>query len=164
MSHTPNDEILDIARELFAEAYEGACDDWTWFVNHGPDGGIFGTIEPLAAEQASAVPDGCQRSIAAHVEHLRWWLANVNGVARGEAWDPDWSTSWSVQSVDADQWNELRDALRREYEGVIAALRSIPSISDRQMLMGICSMAPHAAHHLGTIRQMAKQIGVSSEQ
>lgn len=163
MSAPPDEQILDIARELFSEAYDGALGDATWFVNHGPGAGVFGAIDGLSAAQASAVPNGCDRSIAAHVEHLRWSLANVNAVARGGAWNPDWSASWSVQAVDDAQWDDLRAALRREYELVCDAMSAMPAASDRMMLTGLLAMAPHAAHHLGTIRTMVKRIEAETE-
>lgn len=155
--------ITSIARELFIEAYEGAQGEATWFVNNDPNCGILGSIAPLTAEQASQTLTEGGRSVAAHVEHLRWSLANVNAVARGGAWNPDWSVSWSVQTVTDAQWNDLQANLRNEYNMVLEALGAVElDGSDRPMLTGILALAPHAAHHLGTIRQMAKCIAAQA--
>lgn len=158
MTTIQSDSLRQIIRELFTEAYEGSQGRWTWFVNTEPNCGVFGTIEGLTAEQASKPLTQGGRSIAAHVEHLRWSLANVNGVARGKQWNPDWSGSWAVQEVNDQQWDDLRAALRREFDLVLEAIDAAPEFADRDMLTGMIAMAPHAAHHLGTIRQMAATI------
>lgn len=155
MSTIQSEDVREIIRVLFNEAFEGSQGGWTWFVNTEPNCGVFGTIEGLTAEQASRSVVNGGRSIAAHVEHMRWWLANVNTVARGGAWNPDWSGSWAVHEVNDQQWYELRAALRREFDLVLEAIEAVPEFDNREMLTGMLAMAPHAAHHLGTIRQMA---------
>ncbi|MCC5830407.1 MAG: DinB family protein [Phycisphaeraceae bacterium] len=148
--------VVDVAREMFAEAYRGPGDGYSWFTNHGPDAGLFGLIETLTAAQASqsVVPDG--RSIAAHIEHLRWSLALINEVMRGGAWNPDWAASWSVQAVDDNAWNALKLAMRDEFDRLHEALAGQVDVSDPMTLKGLIALAPHAAHHLGTVRLMAR--------
>jgi hypothetical protein len=151
------DTIISVARELFSEAYEGAQGANTWFVNNEPNCGILGSVSTLNAEQASRTLANGGRSVAAHIEHLRWSLANVNTVARGGEWNPDWSTSWSVQTVTDQEWKQLQTNLRHEYELVLEAMSELDLDGvDRAILTGILSLAPHAAHHLGTIRQMVR--------
>lgn len=153
----PAEQLFQMVRTLFTEAYEGERDEGgTWFVNNARDAGVFGVIDALSAETASSTLGNGGRTIAAHVEHLRWSLANVNGVMRGEPWQPDWSASWTVQEVDDSQWNELRATLRGEFEALSQALAKPIEISDPMMLLGAMALAPHAAHHLGTIRLMAR--------
>lgn len=148
--------IVAVSRRLFAEAYEGT-DGPTWFVNNGAEGGLLATIEPLTAAEASRSITPESPSIAAHVEHLRWSLANVNSVARGGEWNPDWSASWSVRTVTEDEWRALKAGLHREFAGVLEALASQDlDESDGDIVMGIAALAPHAAHHLGAIRQVAR--------
>lgn len=151
----PTTEVIGLAREFFAEAYEGPQSHGSWFVTAAPDAGLFGTIAPLGADAASrpARPGG--PSIAAHVEHLRWSLANVNATVRGAPWNADWSASWSVREVDEKAWAELRRAVRAEYDELHATLAAEPPIDDPTMLRGILALAPHAAYHLGAVRQIA---------
>ncbi len=151
--------VVSIARDLFQEAYEGAQGPATWFVNNEPNQGVFGTLDNLTAEEASRPGPGGGPSVAAHTEHLRWSLANVNAVVQGHPWNPDWSGSWTVNEVTEGEWDALRGALRREYGGVAEALANEDEDwSDPMKLTGALAMAPHAAHHLGTIRQMARSI------
>ncbi len=160
MSGIAPETLAGIIRTHFAEAFEGAQGEWTWFVNHGPGAGILGALDALTAEQASREPPGGGPTAAAHTEHLRWWLANVNGVTRGEAWNPDWSESWSVRAVNEEEWRELRGALKREYALVREALsESLLEQADSNTLTGLLAMTPHAAHHLGSLRQLRRAIG-----
>jgi hypothetical protein len=156
MNQISQRDAIRIARELFSEAYAGPQPQWSWFVNAEPDSGVFGSIKDLTAEQASAEPSPGGRSIAAHVEHLRWSLETVNRTLRGEPWEPDWSASWTVQIVDDSQWQSLRAALRGEFEELLNALNDDLDVSDPRMLQGLFALAPHAAYHLGTIRQIAR--------
>ena len=158
MDHVATDEVIRIARELFAEAYKGPKAEWTWFANAEPDSGVLGSIQGLTAEQASRAVTPGSPTIAAHVEHLRWSLAAVNRTIRGEPWNPDWSESWAVRTVDEAQWRELQANLRQEVDTLIAALDAGPPVTDPNMLQGLFALAPHAAHHLGAIRQMARLV------
>lgn len=158
MNELPVDAALQIARDLFAEAYEGPKAEWTWFTNTQPDSGVFGSIKSLTAQQASQRLTPNAPSIAAHVEHLRWSLAAVNRTMRGEPWNPDWSESWAVQIVDESQWRELQANLRQEFDTLKAALDAEPAVTDPNMLQGLFALAPHAAYHLGAIRQVTKSV------
>lgn len=151
-------DMIRIARELFAEAYEGPADSWSWFVNAAPDAGVLGAIKPLTAAQASRTLTPGGRSIAAHAEHLRWSLDLVNRTIHGEPWNPDWSASWTVQEVTDEQWRTLRAALREAFNNLKTTLDHSPDLSDPMMLRGVFALAPHAAHHLGTIRVIAKLV------
>ena len=139
--------------ELFSEAYTGPNHAYTWFIDNAPGSGLFGTLDALNAEEAShAGPSG--RTIAAHAEHLRWSLALANAFARNEEPQLDWKESWTVKWVDADAWERLKNDLRGEYETLYAALERQEDFSDRQLLTGIMALVPHAAYHLGAIRQL----------
>lgn len=138
--------------ELFSEAYTGPNFDYTWFIDNAPGSGLFGTLAAMSAAEASrAGPSGT--TVAAHVEHLRWSLALANAFARGEQPQPDWQASWKVTTVDTDSWEDLRADLRQEYDTLYAALAKQEDVSG-QMLTGILALVPHAAYHLGAIRQL----------
>lgn len=156
MSTIGQADMIRITRELFAEAYEGPAEGWSWFVNAAPDAGVLGTIEGLTAAQASRALAPGGRSIAAHTEHLRWSLDLTKRTIHGEPWNPDWSKSWTVQEVTDERWEALRTGLRRAFNDLKTTLEDPPGLTDPMMLRGVFALAPHAAHHLGTIRTMAK--------
>lgn len=153
----PVSEVIAIARDFVAEAYEGPQPQGSWFASHDAGAGLFGTLANLTADTASRPSRPGGPSIAAHVEHLRWSLANVNATIRGAAWQPDWSASWSVNSVDDDAWQTLRQEVARAFDELRTALERDPDVSDPMMLRGVLALAPHAAYHLGTIRVLVKQ-------
>lgn len=148
------DAFKEALLELFSEAYTGPNHAYTWFIDNKPGSGLFGTLAPLSAEAASEEgPSGA--TIAAHTEHLRWSLAYANAFARGEVPEGGWSESWSLRVVDAAAWDELRAALRCEFETLLEAIKRQEDFSDLQMLIGIMALVPHAAYHLGAVRQLA---------
>lgn len=149
--------LRSILLELFSEAYTGPNGSYTWFIDNRPASGILGTLEGLSAGDASR-PSPTGSTIAAHAEHLRWSLALTNAYVRGENPTPSWAESWTVTTVDAAAWGELRTDLRREYEAVLAALGRQEDVSDRQTLTGILALTPHAAYHLGAVRQMVNAL------
>jgi hypothetical protein len=151
-------DVIGVARELFEEAYEGARESGSWFVTPAPDAGLFATIAPLDAERASRPSRPGGPTIASHVEHLRWTLAQVNATLRGEGWQPDWSASWTVREVDEAAWNDVRAELRREFDALRARLQELTRVEDPMQLRGILALAPHAAYHLGALRQIAASI------
>jgi len=66
-----------------------------------------------------------------------------------------WSESWSVRAVDAETLDTLRAELRREYDTLLAAINRLRSFSDPQLFKGMLALVPHAAYHLGAVRQLA---------
>lgn len=76
----------------------------------------------------------------------------VSRTIHGEPWNPDWLQSRSVQEVTNEQWRTLRAYLRRAFNDLKSTLENPPDLTDPMMLRGVFALAPHAAHHLGTIR------------
>lgn len=152
-----NDVFRGVLLELFAEAYTGPNGPNTWFIDNRPGSGLLGTLEGLSAEDASK-ESSSGSTIAAHTEHLRWSLALTNAYVRGENPTPSWAESWTVKTVDAEAWDNLRADLRREYDAVLEALGRQENFSDPQMLTGIVALTPHAAYHLGAVRQLVNAL------
>ena len=149
--------LTKIIAELFSEAYTGPNHAYTWFISSEPDSGILGTLQSVGAEDASRrQPSGS--TIAAHTEHLRWSLALANAYTRGETPALNWAESWTVQTVDADAWDKLRADLKREYEALYQAIQNQQDVSDEQMLTVMLAFTPHAAYHLGAIRQLTHAV------
>ncbi len=153
----PNETLTKILAELFSEAYTGPNHAYTWFIGNEPDSGILGTLDSVSAEAASRrQPSGS--TVAAHTEHLRWSLAVANAYTRGETPQLNWAESWTVHTVDAATWDKLRADLRGEYEALHYALQNQQELVGEQMLTVMLAFTPHAAYHLGAIRQMTHAV------
>jgi hypothetical protein len=153
--------LINSINELLTEAYAGPPDPRsTWFIDNEPDSGILGILKGVSAAEASQSVDGSGKpgsTIAANVEHLRWSLANANTMLQGEDNLGSWKQSWSLTSADEAAWEGLRQALRDEFETLrvnIAKQSDLPG----EYLNGVLGLIPHAAYHLGTIRQMIERV------
>ncbi len=146
---------------LLTEAYEGPPDPTsTWFVDNEPDAGIFGLLKDVSAEEASVSADRSGNpgtSIAANVEHLRWSLALSNAMMRGEDHPGKWAESWLVSTVDEGAWDRLRGELRAEFEALRDGIRRQTQLPG-EYLPGVLALLPHAAFHLGMMRQMIERV------
>ena len=89
--------FTEVIRDLLTEAFEGSSQ--VWFSDR--DTGLFSSLHPQSAELASS------SGIAAHAEHLRWSLASVNAMMRGERPSMDWKQSWTVNTVTDLEWQKL---------------------------------------------------------
>jgi hypothetical protein len=147
--------------DLLIEAYAGPPDpSRTWFIDNRPDCGIQSEIKNITAAEASRSVDGSGTSgstIAANTEHLRWSLANANRALRGEQYQPNWNESWALIEADEAKWNALREALRSEYERLLDAVKQKQDLSEDELL-DTMALVPHAAFHLGILRQMIERV------
>ena len=153
--------ILNSIVYLLTEAYAGPPDpSSTWFIDNEPDSGVLGIIAKVSAAEASKSVDGSGEAgttIAANVEHLRWSLSMMNAAVRGETFEGKWKESWRLLTVDDASWDALRNELRVEFEMLRQGLQSQTDLPE-QYLTGTLALLPHAAYHLGTIRQMIERV------
>jgi hypothetical protein len=114
-------------------------------------GGLLETLEAISAERAS-LEVAPQRSIAAHVEHLRVYVKALHGYMNGAGGKTDWDASWQTHAVSEPEWLELRLALRRDYDALMQDLRGVPDKDSR--LVEAMAIVTHTAYHFGAIRQL----------
>jgi hypothetical protein len=154
-----NQSIIQSISTLFSEAYAGPENPRsTWFIDNEPDSGILGLIKGVTAEEASwsSKKNDPGTTIAAHVEHLRWSLANANGALTGQPYNGRWSESWNTLQANEEQWSRLKAELEREYAQLNRNLQAQDELSG-DTLTGVMALVPHAAYHLGTIRQLIER-------
>jgi len=153
--------LIQAIIDLLTEAYAGPPNPAaTWFIDNEPDSGILGILAGVSAEEASTSVDGSGRggtTIASHAEHLRWSLANASAAMKGENYNPNWSESWNTLNADEDRWELLREELRVEYDRLKKAI-IVQEFLEGDYLNGVMALLPHAAYHLGTIRQMTERV------
>lgn len=157
----PTTTLINSIVTLLTEAYAGPPDpSATWFIDNEANSGILGQLETVSAVEASTPIDTKGEpgtTIASHTEHLRWSLANANAAMRGEPYNPNWGESWKLLQADPDAWDRLRNSLRSEFETMSQVLKSQTDL-EGDYLLGVLALVPHAAYHLGTIRQMIERV------
>jgi hypothetical protein len=149
---TPASEAVESVLTLLKEAFEGPSGPSTYFVDNDPRAGLFGAIDALSPSEASRAPKALAPSIAAHVHHIAFHAEMSSAWMRGDRRDRDWKRSWSVQQVDAKEWDAERRAVREEYEKLVRAIREVPEAVGSELPTTLGALA-HAAYHLGEIRQ-----------
>ena len=153
--------LIDSIIVLLTEAYDGPPDPHgTWWIDNEANSGILGLLERVSAVEASTSVDGSGdrgTTIAANAEHLHWSLVNANSILRGSEFQGKWSESWDVLDADQANWDCLRQELRNEYNQLIELIKKQTSM-EGEYLLGTLALVPHAAFHLGLMRQMVERV------
>ncbi len=140
---------------LFAELTTGASPQGAFILNGG-DPGLLASLDKLNAADASrAAHHGA--TIAAHAAHVSYGLSLMNRWAT-EGGNPfakaRWQEAWRISVVDDAQWQDIRDALRKEVVQWKEALGTPREVMDIELSGMIASIA-HTAYHLGAMRQIS---------
>jgi hypothetical protein len=120
------------------------------------DGGtsLFETLATIPAEEASRPVSAHCASIAAQVDHTRFYLEVVGRYMRGtQVGKADWAASWRREHVTPDEWAALIAGLRATHQETLALLRGIEGWDGEEELGGALNILVHTAYHLGEIRQ-----------
>ena len=146
-----------IALESFTKALSALLDE-TFERVHGIylDRGtsLFETLETISAEEASRPVSATCASIAAQVEHVRFYLEVLGRYARGEAVGKvDWAASWQLTTVTPEEWDALKGRLRDTHRDILAVVGDARTWEDENAIGGSMAIVAHTAYHLGEIRQ-----------
>jgi len=120
------------------------------------DGGtsLFETLATISAEEASRPVSARCASLAAQVNHVRFYLEMLEGYIRGnEIGKVDWDASWQLQSVTSEEWEAVKQRLRDRYQSVLSTLKGFETWNGEPEIEGALAIAAHTAYHLGEIRQ-----------
>ena len=142
--------LLDILHEL----YIGTDKEHSWVIDRKPGHGLSRTIKELSAEEASKPLVDGGTTVASHTEHLRWSLVYALQFFAGKKPEGDWKDSWTVHQVNETEWKKLQQDLLDAYEKVKAAINDTNDWSAPNFLQGTLALAPHAAYHLGAVKQL----------
>ncbi|HZT59849.1 MAG TPA: hypothetical protein VFA21_14660 [Pyrinomonadaceae bacterium] len=152
-----------VVTELFRKAIYD-CLDETFERHHGIylDNGtsLFETLEGISAEDASrAIAEGCA-PVAAHVEHVRFYLDALDEVMRKEeVIKVDWREVWgNVRGVTPAEWDEMKRRLRASYQRVLTTMKNDERWQGEYGAAGSLAVLTHTAYHLGAIRQALRAI------
>lgn len=138
---------------LMKEMFEGPASKGGIFLD--PETGLFETLEKINSFEASLVIEGT--SIAAHTEHLRFYLEVLCGYMNGVARIVDWSVGWKKTEVTEKEWSVLRTKLAETYASARDSVDRVAVWDVDAISMGMALIA-HSAYHLSAIRQIAKHL------
>ena len=119
--------------------------------------GLFQTLDQVTAEMASASVRVGGPTIAAHCEHLRFYVMALYDSMRGSTEKVDWEQSWLVRTVTSAEWDALKERLRRAYTAVTEHFRSVEAWREAEVGDGTAILV-HTAYHLGAIRQLVRAL------
>ncbi|AFZ67880.1 hypothetical protein [Deinococcus peraridilitoris] len=139
---------------VLQETFEGAQQEWSWYLDQDKNAGLLATLSGLSAEQASR-PTPLGPSVIAHTEHVRFHLSATTAALRGETMALDWAGSWAVQQLDDRGWRELRGQLHDGYLELHQLAQDRVNW-DADEAGGVVAGLTHVAYHLGVIRQLIK--------
>lgn len=153
----PGEVLTRTLGALYRELLEGMPPgEPTWITSGGTEGGLYGSIDDLTAQQASRDLEGT--TLAAQVEHVRWALQLVNDYFDGVAPTADWSASWLVSEVDDAAWERLRRDMRRTGDRLLSNLANRQRWNEGMNMQGAFASYGHTAYHVGAVRQIRKRL------
>ncbi len=136
---------------LFKETFEGSPASGSIYLDRGI--GIFNTIADLDAEAASKQMFGA--TIAAHTDHLRYYLDVLSNFLKGTVQIANWQRSWEIKHVSEDEWKAIKRELRKTYDSAVKGFKDVTEW-DEDKISEAMAMVVHSAYHLSAIRQIAK--------
>lgn len=116
------------------------------------------TIETLDAAGASRAVSNDSGSIAAHVDHLRFYIEMVEASMRHEPQEKiDWNQIWhTTHEVTPEQWDQIRARLRDATQRILEKVADPKRWGHEVDLGDAVALVAHTAFHLGAIRQILK--------
>ncbi len=121
---------------------------------------LFETLDGITAEQASRATSGRCATLAAQVNHVRFYIDVLEGYMMENAPENvDWQSSWQITTVTEEEWDWLKMGLRESYARAREAMNNFDSWDNDHRVGGALAIVVHTAHHLGEIRQMLCVLG-----
>lgn len=139
--------LLDFIDETFSQVHGMYLDKGTT---------LYETLESVTAEEASRAASSKTATIAAQVEHVRFYLDVLHEIITTGNYEKkyNWREIWdTVRVVTPEQWEDLKRRLHESHERVMATINSFENWDGPYDIGGAISIVAHTAYHLGGIRQ-----------
>jgi hypothetical protein len=116
---------------------------------------LFETLDTISAEEASRPVSATCASIAAQVEHTRFYIEVMEDVLSGnDHGNWDWDDIWRrVQAVTPEEWEASKQRLRETYKRVLKRIQNLEPEESENGIEVAATVLTHSAFHLGQIRQ-----------
>lgn len=145
-------------KDCFLEAFLFALDEafenvHGMFLDRGTS--LFETLATISAEEASRPVSPACASLAAHVEHMRFYLDLTVDYVQGRRPEKvDWGEIWrTVRAVTPEEWEASKNRLHDSYQKIIELAKSMETWEGEGEIGGALAVLAHTAYHLGEIRQ-----------
>ena len=136
--------LYDLLDETFVRVHGIYLDKGTSF---------FETLATITAEEASRPVGGKCATLAAQVEHVRYYLDVLEGhMVKQPPEKVDWGEIWrTVHSVTPTEWTASQERLNTTYQRVRESMQNLAW--DEDEIGAALAIVIHTAYHLGEIRQ-----------
>jgi hypothetical protein len=117
---------------------------------------LYETLDGVTAAEASRSASPQTATIAAQVEHVRFYLEVLDEIMRTRNYEEkyNWREIWdNVREVTPEQWEDVKRRLRDSHVSLLATIDSFENWSGPFDIGGVMSIIAHTAYHLGGIRQ-----------
>ena len=152
--HIAAPQFVEAVAYLLRETFEGSPEgQGSAYLDQGV--GMFSTLDGISAAGASQAFHGT--SIAAHTEHAKFYLDRLCEFINGRTAKVNWEDSWLIETVNDEEWDALRAAVKNAYENTLRCMAEPREWNEIQVGMAI-GLVAHTAYHLGSIRQIAKTV------
>ena len=152
MKATLKSNVYENVSVLLRETFEGPAQTGpSAYLDKGT--GLFHTLDEVNVEAASTQSRPGGSTVAAHTEHIRFYVAVHHKLLQGSTAPIDWDESWRIKTVSSTEWDVLREELRRTYGALADYLRSVDVWGEDEIGLTMAIIA-HTAYHLGAIRQL----------
>jgi len=115
---------------------------------------LFQTIDSISSVEASEKISSNSATIAAQVEHVRFYLDVLDEYMRtNESRKVNWREIWeTIGPVTEEQWTDAKARLRSSHAKVISTINSFERWDGEHDIGGALAILTHTAYHLGGIR------------
>jgi hypothetical protein len=139
--------LLELMDETFSKVHGMYLDKGTT---------LYETLDDVSAAEASRSASPQTATVAAQVEHVRFYLDVLDEIIRTKNLEKkyNWREIWdTVREVTPEQWEDLKRRLHESHDRVMATINSFEGWDGPLEIGGVVSIIAHTAYHLGGIRQ-----------
>lgn len=139
---------------FLTETFEGTPEFPTAYLDTNVS--FFDACRDISAAQASTPISDGGMTIAAHVEHTRFYMALLLQHMQAQTTkDVNWDDTWLQQTVLENTWHTLTHDLETNYQAVKSHIQNTGNWHNADVGDAL-AIVVHSAYHLGAVRQIMK--------